>query len=171
MAFAALLGFGLQRYLAQDRVLNDASISASIGQPRPEFSMLDLDGKLRNISEWDGKVVLLNFWATWCPPCMKEIPVLIELQQQYGDKGLQVVGVAVDNVEAVRSFATQVGINYPLLPAEDGTIELAERYGNHHGALPYTVFIAANGEISYTLMGELHKEKALTLLNALGVTD
>ena len=80
---------------------------------------MDLDGNLRNIKEWDGKLILLNFWATWCPPCKKEIPVFIELQTAYKDQNFQIIGIAIDDEEAVAEFAKHIGINYPTLLTED----------------------------------------------------
>jgi peroxiredoxin len=168
-ALAGAAGFSLQQYLATDNTVAAARINPVIGQPRPEFAMLDLDGKLRNIKEWDGQVVLLNFWATWCPPCMREIPDFIEIQHEFEGRGFQIVGVAVDNEDAVREFATAQGVNYPLLPGESEAIELANKYGNRIGGLPYSVLIDKNGNISSTFTGELNRTRLEQLLTRLGV--
>ena len=168
---AGYTGYATQRYLAQQEQHTTRPDTSVIGSQRPEFAMLDIDGELRNIKDWDGKVILLNFWATWCPPCKKEIPVLMELQQEYDEKGLQVVGVAIDDNEAVSAFAMELGINYPLMAGETDTIELARRYGNSFGAMPYTAFINKNGEISSTFTGELSKKTTLKLLNKAGLFD
>jgi peroxiredoxin len=136
---------------------------------RPEFSMLDINGQTRNIKEWDGQVILLNFWATWCPPCLEEIPGFIELQAQYGDQGFQIIGVAIDDEEAVREFAKEMNINYPLIAAELDGVGLASRYGNRSGALPYSVIINRDGEISDKITGELSKIRAEQLLKNLGL--
>jgi peroxiredoxin len=169
-ALAGAAGFLLQQHLSSD---NDAVAAASdnpvIGQPRPEFAMLDLDGKLRNIKEWDGQVVLLNFWATWCPPCMREIPGFIEVQHELSGKGFQIVGVAVDNEDAVRQFASENGVNYPLLPGDSEAVELANKYGNRIGGLPYSVLIDKTGKISNTITGELDKAHLKSLLKQLGL--
>ena len=158
-------GFALQRYLSPA----DQQINAAIGTQRIEFGANDLDGNFRNIKEWDGKIVFLNFWATWCPPCKKEIPHFIELQRDYGDQGLQFVGVAIDDEDAVREFVEEVGMNYPSLIVQGEGVGLARRYGNAAGALPYTVIIERDGEISNTFMGELSMKRAKELLDERGI--
>jgi peroxiredoxin len=168
-ALAGAAGFALQQYLATDTARAGAPINPIIGKPRPEFAMLDLDGKLRNIKEWDGQVVLLNFWATWCPPCMEEIPGFIEVQRELSGQGFQIVGVAVDDEDSVRDFASENGVNYPLLPGESEAIELADKYGNRIGGLPYSVLIDKNGNISDAITGELDKARLKRLLKQLGI--
>ncbi len=163
---AGSAGFFLQRNISQT---NQTSNSA-IGEIRPEFAAVDLDGSVRNIKEWDGKVILLNFWATWCPPCKREIPDFIELQNEYGDQGFQIIGVAIDDEAAVREFVDKVGINYPIMPVQAEAVELSRRYGNASGGLPHSVFIDRNGEISATITGELSKKRATELLNQLGIS-
>ena len=142
--------------------------SSVINKPAQEFAMKDIEGNIRHLSDWKGKVVLLNFWATWCPPCLKEIPDFIELQHKYKSADFQVIGIAVDDFDAVKAFATSHGMNYPVIPAEAEAIELGQRYGNTIGALPYSVFINKNGDVTHTIVGELSKltaEKILTSLN------
>lgn len=156
-------GYGLQAYLH-----NNASTSVAL-KPSPEFSMLDLKGTSRNIKDWNGKVVMLNFWATWCPPCLEEIPEFIELQEAYGEQGLQIVGVAVDDEQAVRAFADGMDFNYPILPGDTDAIELSRRYGNQQGVLPYTVFINRQGEISHVIQGALSRARAEKILSELGI--
>lgn len=171
MAVAAAAGFATRQYLNQEDDTSHASraIGAVIGQPRPEFAMRDIEGTVRNIRDWDGQVILLNFWATWCPPCLREMPAFIELQHEYGEQGLQIVGVAMDNEANVIAFAEQLEVNYPLMAGDADTIELAKRYGNTIGALPYTVIIDRNGTISNTFAGELSKSRALKSLKQAGL--
>ena len=126
-----------------------------IGTPRPDFSLADVEGVSRSVSEWDGKVLALNFWATWCPPCRKEIPEFVALQERYGARGLQFVGIALQRPEDVRSFMQEYGMNYPVLAGEMEVIRLAERYGNRVGALPYTVIIDRGGRIAFVKPGPL----------------
>lgn len=130
---------------------------------RPEFSLPDLQGKLRNIKEWDGKYIVLNFWATWCPPCRKEIPEFIALQKQYGKSNLQFIGVAIDDEVSVNQFALEMGINYPNLIAEMQGIELARQYGNAMGALPFSVIINPEGQIVARQIGFLERSKILDI--------
>ena len=114
-----------------------------------DVGLPDLDGQLRRISEWDGKVLVVNFWATWCPPCRREIPAFIELQETYGPRGVQFVGVAVDTPNNVSDFVDPMGINYPTLVGESDAIAIAKQYGNRLGVLPYTVVYVHRNELSY----------------------
>jgi len=127
---------------------------------RPLFRMPDSNEKVRHIKEWHGKIILLNFWATWCPPCRKEMPAFIELQKKYQSQGLQIIGVAVDDVESVNKFAKKIGVNYPLLVGSMEASELSRVYGNAGGQLPYTVFINRQGQLVAVKRGELSKELA-----------
>lgn len=116
-------------------------------QPRPSFTLPDLDGNERSIAEWDGKVVVLNFWGSWCPPCVHEIPMFVDLQEEYGEQGVQFVGVAVDQLEAAREFHDELGMNYPSLIGVHEANEVSALYGNEMGTLPYTVVIDRDGYI------------------------
>jgi thiol-disulfide isomerase/thioredoxin len=115
-----------------------------VGKRRPDFSLQDVDGKQRTLSEWDGKVLIVNFWATWCPPCRREIPAFIELQEHYESKG----------------FA----INYPVLIADVDGIAISQQYGNKLGVLPFTVIVDRKGIIRHSLAREVEKEEAEKLI-------
>jgi len=160
-------GYALQTYLNRPQIQTENN--AILGQQRPEFAALDLKGDMRNIKEWDGKLILLNFWATWCPPCKREIPHFIELQNEYGEQGFQIIGIAIDDEDAVREYVKKIGMNYPSLVVQDEGVMLARRYGNDIGALPYSVIINPDGEISYTIKGELSKIRAKELLAERGI--
>ena len=160
-------GFAMQKYLVNDQ--GKVIINPAVGMQRVEFSAQDATGEIRNIKEWDGKIVFLNFWATWCPPCKDEIPHFIELQQEYGDQGLQFIGVAIDERDAVIEFINDIGMNYPTMIVQEDGVELARRYGNGIGVLPYTVIIDRNGRISNTFQGLLSKKRAMELLDERGV--
>lgn len=125
------------------------------GTPSPDFTLMDVTGQQRNVSEWKGKVLVINFWATWCPPCLEEIPHFIKLQDKYGHQGLQFVGIALEGVDEVIGFANEQGINYPLLVGEQEVIKLAGKFGNRIGGLPYTVIIDREGHISFIKQGPL----------------
>jgi len=134
---------------------------------RPDFSLPDLEGNIRANSEWDGKVVIVNFWATWCPPCLKEIPMFIELQEKYGERGLQFVGIAMDNRHAVRNAVDKMGINYPVLVGDEKAISLAISFGDHVSALPFTAIVDTEGYIVLQQVGEMRlreTEKAILSL-------
>lgn len=138
-----------------------------IGTSRPDFSLPDVTGQMRNISEWDGKVVAINFWATWCPPCIKEIPEFIELQHKYGEQGLQFIGIALQRPEEVTEFMAEKGMNYPVLAGEMEVIKIAESYGNEMGVLPYTVIVDREGRIYYAKRGPLAGEAAEAIISEL----
>lgn len=129
--------------------------SGDIPEQRPEFTLPDLSGAQRHVSEWDDRALLINFWATWCAPCRREIPRLIDAQAAYGDDGLQVIGIALDDRDAARQYAREMAINYPVLIAGPGGIELTKAYGEDFGALPYTVLVAPDGRILESHTGEL----------------
>ena len=169
MVLASAGGYALQKYLNHNHPQIQYQNNPAIGLQRPEFAAADLDGRLRNIKEWDGKLIFLNFWATWCPPCLKEIPDFIELQREYGDQGFQIIGIAIDDEEAVREYASEVGMNYPTMVLESEGVGLAKRFGNGPGILPYTVIINHDGEISNTITGELSKIRAKELMEEQGI--
>lgn len=130
----------------------------------PAFTLDDLDGRARSSGEWDGRVIILNFWATWCAPCRKEVPHLVELQRVHGPAGLQVVGVAIDQPDAVRSFAEEYAMDYPLLIGGEDGIALAGALGNAIGALPYTVIADRQGRPVYSKRGVLELAEAERVL-------
>ena len=137
--------------------IDTASVSAASVKPdkerkaAPEFSLKDGDGKMVRLSDYKGKVVLLDFWATWCGPCKIEIPWFVEMQRKNKDRGFEVLGVAMDDEgwEAVKPFASQMGINYRLIIGNDQT---ATAYGGVD-ALPTTFLIDRTGKIAATHVG------------------
>ncbi len=166
MAIAALAaGYLLSSWLLnrpaeQGPVAGDGGRAAvaKIGSKRPDFTLPDVEGKPRSISEWDGKVLLVNFWATWCPPCRKEMPGFIELRDQYHDKGFEIVGVAIDEAGAVGNFVDGMGVSYPVVVGQTDATEVTRQYGNRLGALPFSVLIDRKGIVRYTRAGELRKD-------------
>ena len=118
-AVAALAGYGVAHYI-------NHRPPAAVQTPAtaPEFALRDLAGKSHRLAEWRGKLVLLNFWATWCPPCREEIPLFIDLQRRYAGQGLQIVGISIDDPAAVARYWQDMKINYPLLLADDATLDL-----------------------------------------------
>ncbi|MBN1377760.1 MAG: TlpA family protein disulfide reductase [Gammaproteobacteria bacterium] len=132
-----------------------------IGQPRPDFLLTDIDGKLHRISEWDGRTLLLNFWATWCPPCREEIPTFNAMQAEFAEQGFSVIGIALDELQNVKSFAKNTPLNYSVLIGQTSADEVLRRYGNTTGGLPYSVFIDKNGLIRMIYAGGALDEGAL----------
>lgn len=140
---------------------------STVGQQRPEYSLKDIDDKDRHAREWDGKVVLVNFWATWCPPCRKEIPAFIELHEKYQAQGFEIVGIALDTRQAAIDFVDPMGINYPILIGDLEGIDLSQRYGNRNSVMPYTVIIDRKGVIRHAHAGELTLHEAESLIKPL----
>ena len=134
--------------------------SQQLNQHVTDFSLHDVEGKTHSFSEWENKVRVLNFWATWCPPCLRETPMFVEMQEQLGSKGLQFVGVAIDEKQKVLDFMDSYGVNYPMLIGTEDAIKVAEQYGNRFGALPWTVVIDRSGTIVHAQGGEFTKQKA-----------
>lgn len=125
-----------------------------------DFALPDLAGRQRALSEWRGQVILLNFWATWCPPCREEIPLLIRLHERYATQGLAIIGIAIDRQQEVDDYRRALEIPYPILMAEEEGLALLARYGNRPGSLPYSVVIDRNGAIAERKLG-IYREAEL----------
>lgn len=117
-----------------------------------QITLKDADGNARNFGEWNGKVVVLNFWATWCPPCREEIPMFLALQQRFQAQGLQFLGVAIDQPEAVQVYRRNNPFNYPLF-VDDAAFKLMDQYGNTAGALPFSVVLDRSGKVVARKLG------------------
>ncbi|MFM8462858.1 MAG: TlpA disulfide reductase family protein [Burkholderiaceae bacterium] len=144
--------FGVKRL--QPSAPADTAVAALM-----QVSMKDSGGKQRKMSEWQGKVLLLNFWATWCPPCVSEMPELVALQNELAGKNLQVVGIGIDSPSNIREFAEKHQITYPLLLGGLEGSELSRQFGNQSGGLPFTILIGPDGSVRQTYMGRLNMEK------------
>lgn len=123
----------------------------------PEFTLPDLDGAPREFVEWQGTNRLVNFWATWCAPCRREIPLLKAFQEEHGESGFQVLGIAVDFPEQVIAYAENADFNYPVLVGEQDAMAVAESSGIEFIGMPFTMFVAADGEYVGAYIGELHQ--------------
>jgi len=146
---AAMLYFGM--HMARRTGSAAASSLLTKSSEAPDFSLEQLDGKSMRLSDLRGKAVLLNFWATWCGPCKIETPWLVELQNQYGHDGLQVVGVEMgdDGKDEITKFMKDMGMNYPVLIGKEA---VGEAYGGVP-ALPETFFIGRDGKIVDKIIG------------------
>ena len=124
----------------------------------------DLAGREQPLAQWRGKVLVVNFWATWCGPCREEMPHFVRAQAEHGGNGLQFVGIAVDQADKVREFAEQLGINYPLLLGGYGAIELSRTLGNSVGALPFTIIVDRQGELAWSHLGAVKEPQFSALV-------
>jgi thiol-disulfide isomerase/thioredoxin len=144
-----------------------ALAKSSIPERLPQFSLNDLQGKLKSPAAWPGQSLVLNFWATWCAPCRREIPLLQNLSADWAGRGVTIVGVAVDYRDKVQEFATQFKIRYPLLVGEQDALDLAAQLGMASPAFPFTVFTDKRGEVLALFVGELHRPQADLILSVL----
>jgi len=140
--------------------------------PRPAAGLLgttlpDAEGRPQRLEQWRGKVVVVNFWATWCAPCREEMPLFVRVQNELGGRGVQFVGIAVDQVEKVKPFARELGLNYPTLIGGYGAMELSRTLGNTVMALPFTVVIDRQGNIAYEQLGVIKPEALRRTLETL----
>ena len=124
----------------------------------------DVKGGTQSLEQWRGQVLVVNYWATWCAPCREEIPGFVRLQERYGSRGLQFVGIAIDQPDKVAEFASEFRINYPLLLGGLETIELLRQAGNRAGVLPYTLVIDRKGNIVRREPGGLKEARLESLL-------
>ena len=125
----------------------------------PDFFLSDIHGSQHSINEWRGKIRVINFWATWCSPCRKEIPEFITIQNQYALQGVQFIGIAIDNKEAINRYLSEIPINYPILIAENEGLILARQMGNSINSVPFTIIINQQGVILERYFGEINAEK------------
>ena len=116
---------------------------------------------------WEGRVVVVNFWATWCEPCREEIPMLVGLRKKYAGNGAEVVGISIDQAAKVQQFAKSFGVTYPLLIAEGGGLDTMRKLGNKAGALPFTVVLDRTGMVAYRKLGLLRLEELEPVLAGL----
>lgn len=141
-----------------------AAQSAEIGTAAPDVYLVELDGQRRPLSHWRGKLLLVNFWASWCAPCIKEIPLLVKAQNAYGARGLQIIGPALDEPDAVRALVQRFSVNYPVMADFASADAALKALGNEGGALPYTVLISPDGEILAKALGGMSADEIERLI-------
>lgn len=160
----ASIGFGFQYFFNRGHSGDSNNKST---QPLFAATFPDENGKPQSLKQYAGKIVVLNFWATWCEPCREEMPELSQLHDAYKNKNLVVLGVAVDDVVAISEFSKETKVSYPLFAADMQGMDLAIGLGNDKSALPYTVIIKADGSVAKTYFGRITKpllEQALSNL-------
>jgi len=158
-----ILGLAV-RHFAINPIYTKPAIS---GKPLFAASLTDSQGVKQNLSQYKGKVIVVNFWATWCPPCREEMPELSKLQQEYKNKNVVVLGIAEDELALVREFLQSSPVTYPIFIADNENMELGANLGNDKSVLPYTVIIDTDGNVIDTFFGRISKsllEKSLQSL-------
>jgi thiol-disulfide isomerase/thioredoxin len=156
---AAVGGWFVQRHLPQD--------ASRFPEQRVAFTLPDLEGNPRSLADWQGEARLVNFWATWCAPCRREIPLLKRTQAEHAAANLQVIGVAVDAREDVLAYAETADFNYPVLIGEEEAVAAAEASGVPFVGLPFTMVISAEGDLIKTHMGEILAEHIDSIVDVL----
>lgn len=146
----------------------DGSEAAAPSPPKvperlPGLQLPAADGKVHRLAEWGGRPLVINFWATWCDPCRREIPLLKALRREHAADGLEIVGIAIDYPDSVRKYASEQGIDYPLLVGEREGLKAAAAFGMET-VLPFSVFADREGRVVTLKIGELHRDEAELIL-------
>lgn len=158
VAAAAGAGVAWLRIAPQPAVADTTTLFAS--------TFDDADGRRQPIAQWKGRPLVVNFWATWCPPCVEEMPDLQRVRDDYRARGVEIIGVGIDNAAKVREFRDRLGITLPLLVAGAGGTELGRELGNRAGVLPYTVLVAADGKVLQRKIGQVKPAELRAWLDA-----
>lgn len=148
--FALLAGI----YLGNKK-FTPAAAEHPVSQAFFQLKLANLQGQIQPLSTWQNQFLVVNFWATWCAPCVEEMPELNQLQQEFKGKQIQVLGLAIDSASNVKEFQQKTGVSYPLLLAGVDGSELTRKMGNQAGGLPFTALINKQGKIVKTYLGRL----------------
>ena len=158
---ALLAGVFSSHWISQTGLASDPSIKAFFANP-----WQTPDGKSANTEDWRGKVLVVNFWASWCPPCVEEMPTLDKIAQEYAAKNVLIVGIGIDSPSNIRQFLEKTPVSYPIMIGGLEGSALAKQMGNAQGALPYTVIINAKGKSVYTKLGKISEEELKKAINS-----
>jgi thiol-disulfide isomerase/thioredoxin len=142
-----------------------AAPTARLAATVPHFELVDRAGQRRSLGDWQGKALVVNFWATWCAPCRREIPLLGQIARDRADEGFEVIGIAVDYRDKVLEFADEMKIEYPLLIGEQDALDAAAAFGVEAIGFPFTIFTDVQGRVVAAQMGELEADEAALILD------
>ncbi len=165
-----VLGFVIYYFfLSPNNLLNHSSHAEQKLSTEAFFNahLTNENGVKQAVSQYKGKTIVLNFWATWCPPCREEMPELSKVYNAYQAKNVVVLGVAIDELAQVKMFTQETPVSYPLLVSEEDGMNIANSLGNDKGVLPYTIIINADGHVVKTYFGRITKSLLETSLNPL----
>lgn len=137
----------------------------------PDFSLPGLDGQPHRLSDWKGRPLIVNFWATWCDPCREEIPLLEKIRHENARDDLEIIGIAVDYRDTVAKFSERLGIDYPVLIGDKGGLAAVKAFGLDEVLLPFSVFADREGQIAALKLGQLHPDEARFILARLRDLD
>ena len=160
---AAALGF----FFGQPQVQAPSGATALSGSKLEGLALASPEGKPASLNQWSGKVRVINFWATWCPPCREEMPEFSRVQQKLAAKGVQFVGIGIDTPDNILNFQKANPVSYPLLVGSYDVLKLTVELGNKSSALPFTVILDREGKIAHTKMGKLSEAELEQLLRPL----
>lgn len=154
LAFLIGLGLTVRHFSVSTAANANSGISSA---PLFAASLTDTQGVKQNLNQYQGKIIVLNFWATWCPPCREEMPELSQLHQEFQNRNVVVLGVAIDELALVKDFLQTSPVSYPIFVADIERMDLSNQLGNSQDVLPYTVIINADGSIIKTFFGRISK--------------
>jgi thiol-disulfide isomerase/thioredoxin len=158
---ALLAGVFSSQWISQTGLASDPSIKAFFAN-----SWQTPDGKSANSENWRQKVLIVNFWASWCPPCVEEMPTLDKIAQEYAPKNVLIVGIGIDSLSNIREFLLKNPVSYPIVVGGLEGSNLAKQMGNAQGALPYTVIINSKGKAIFTKLGKISEEELRKAINS-----
>jgi len=157
---ALLAGIFSSQWISKTGLASDPSIKAFFAN-----SWQTPDGKTANSENWREKVLVVNFWASWCPPCVEEMPTLDKISQEYAAKNVLFVGIGIDSPSNIREFLQKTPVSYPIVIGGLEGSNLAKQMGNSQGALPYTVIINPNGKSTFTKLGKISEDELKKAIN------
>lgn len=159
IGLSAFSGWFLFHQTLEKKPTPETNVTIEVSKnPLANISFPDTQGQRQALKQWHGKVLVLNFWATWCPPCREEMPELSAMQDQYKDQNMVILGLSTDDLDKTKAFIKTAPVSYPILAGDMEAMNLAETLGNNRGILPYTVIVDANGTVVKTFFGRVNQQ-------------